>query len=348
MKKFTKLASLALAAALSLSLMSCSQTTTSSTTTADASSTTESADNAAIGPLLVAGGSSGGNGFVAATALIEKVKENHPNSSIDVVPGSTAANILKLWQGDAELIFATTSTMMKASKGMYFSDECDEAVDVLAVADLWDQYFQFTVSTSFPYDSIDDAIINQYAFSVSAGPKGNAGADALEEYLSVCYDLTLSDLESWGCTIVYCDFTDATQMMMDGQLDMFAPLTAAPASSIMELALSVDLKWLSVSDESAEKLADLGYVSAVMPAGYYSGQDEDVNTISLPYGIGASATMSDYDVYAFTKALCENEDYLKDSISALENFDCTTAFTQMNFDLHPGAAQYYTEMGWMD
>jgi TRAP transporter TAXI family solute receptor len=299
--------------------------------------------------IVVGGGSAGGTGTITAAAWIERIKQVHPNAKFDLLPGGTNPNILKLMAGELDFIFATTSFMEKAHKGIRFVPELTSPVpQLLAITNLWDQYFTWTVRKDFPAESIDEVIRNKMKIRLCpGGPKGHTGVVAMEEYLDVVYGLKFSDLEAWGCKIIYAEFNDACQMIQDGQLDMFSPLTAAPAAAIMELATTTPVKFLTVDKATIEKLKPYGYVESMMSKTLYKGMSEDVKTLSLPYGIGVDAKMSDDLVYEMVKILCESEQYMKSSVAALAFFDPKKAVAEMGFPLHPGAGRYFKEKGWM-
>ena len=300
-------------------------------------------------PIDVGGGSMGGSGTIAAGAWIERIKQIHPDAKFNLVPGGTNPNILKLEAGDLDIIFATTSFMQKANQGTPFVPELTKPIpQLLAVTNIWDQYFTWTVRKEFPAKTIDDVIRNKMKIRFNpGGPKGNTGVVAMEEYLKVVYGLTFADMEAWGCKIVYAEFNDACQMIQDGQLDMFSPLTAAPAAAIMELTNTTPVKFLTIEQSSIDKLRPLGYVETMMSKTLYKGMTEDVKTLSLPYGIGVDAKLSTDLVYELTKILCENEQYFKQSVGPMEFFNPQKAVTEMGFPLHPGAEKYFKEKGWL-
>jgi len=299
--------------------------------------------------IVVGGGSMGGSGTVAAAAWIERIKQIHPEASFTLLPGGTNPNILKLQKGELDIIMATTSFMQKAHAGTPFVPELTKPIpQLLAITNTWDQFFTWTVKKSFPAKTIDEVIRNKMKVRFNpGGPKGNTGVVAMEEYLKVCYGLTFADMEKWGCKIVYAEFSDACQMIQDGQLDMFTPLTGAPAAAIVELATTTEIKFLTCDQSTIDKLKPYGYVEAMMSKTLYKGMTEDVRTLSLPYGVGCDAKLSTDLVYELTKILCENQDYFKKAVASMAFFDPKKAVTEMGFPLHPGAEKYFKEKGWL-
>lgn len=91
--------------------------------------------------------------------------------------------------------------------------------------------------------------------------------------------------------------------------------------------------------------------ASTLPAGTFTGQDEDVQLIGFTTTIIASAEMSDETAYAITAALVESAESLRSSNASMASFDPETAWTDEatgGVELHPGAQQYFEENGYMD
>jgi TRAP-type uncharacterized transport system substrate-binding protein len=59
--------------------------------------------------------------------------------------------------------------------------------------------------------------------------------------------------------------------------------------------------------------------------------------------------MPDWEAYAITKALCEHKEQMVAATRALAGFKPEDAWRpdNVNLPLHPGAARYYRERGWL-
>lgn len=301
-------------------------------------------------PLVVAGGQSGGTGLLTATAWMENVKREYPGSAIEILPGNSNMNILKLIAGEYDVILSTTNFMRKVHYGLPHIKEITEpAPELMAVVNTTEQFFCWTVRADFPYKTIDELFRAKAKFNICpGGRRGDAGTTATEEYLRTVYGVNYKDLESWGCKIVYTEFGEAVQMLRDGQIDLFSPITAAPAGALLELTSTTDVKFLPMEDEGMDKMLPLGYVKAMMSKSLYRGMTEDVPTLSLPYGAAAHSRVSEDTVYKITKVICENADNMKNAVAAMSTFNPAKSAKEMGFPLHPGAAKYFREMGWID
>jgi TRAP transporter TAXI family solute receptor len=297
--------------------------------------------------LLMAGGSVGGTGLLAGSAWAEKIKLAYPGSIIDVVPGGTVTNIMRLGNGDIDIGWATTTTMKEAFEGNT-AQFPNPLSDLRGIARLWNQQYQFIVSEGFPASTVDEVFQGKMPIRFCpGGPRGHIGVLATEQLLEKVYGITFRDIEDWGGQIIYTEFSEAVQLMRDGHINVFSPLTAAPNSTIMELTSLANVKFLSLEQDSIDKMEELGYVGVDLKAGTYRGMNEDVRTISAPFGIGVTADLSDDDVYRITKVLCDSRDHLASVHVILEQYDPPTSFIGLGIPLHPGAEKYYREQGWL-
>ena len=84
---------------------------------------------------------------------------------------------------------------------------------------------------------------------------------------------------------------------------------------------------------------------AIIPAGTYDNQDEDVVTISIVITLMVDESAED-TVYEMTKVLWENVDTLKTTHNALKSLSVENAVKDLaGLPLHDGAKKYYEEVG---
>ncbi|MCB1637749.1 MAG: TAXI family TRAP transporter solute-binding subunit, partial [Thiothrix sp.] len=115
-------------------------------------------------------------------------------------------------------------------------------------------------------------------------------------------------------------------------------------------ATTCDVKLVDVKGEPIDKLvADNPYYSvAVIPAGTYTGTDEDVTTFGVGATLISSAKVPDEVVYTVTKAVFDNFDDFKKLHPAFANLKEEEMIKNgLSAPLHEGAVKYYKERGWM-
>ena len=83
------------------------------------------------------------------------------------------------------------------------------------------------------------------------------------------------------------------------------------------------------------------YLSALLPAGTYAGQDEEIRTFGVKCLLCVDSSMDDELVYTLTQALWEIREALHEAHPALR--DCTSRdflFEDLPIPLHPGAQAF--------
>jgi TRAP transporter TAXI family solute receptor len=123
----------------------------------------------------------------------------------------------------------------------------------------------------------------------------------------------------------------------------FGTSSTPPASMIQEVASTIPMKLLELSDADYAKVKS-SYARAVIPAGMYPGVDKPVKTVSLPVALYTTAAMSEDLAYRLTKAFWEGRSKWEAVHPAMK----LISMEDVNFmeaKLHPGALKYYREAG---
>jgi uncharacterized protein len=81
----------------------------------------------------------------------------------------------------------------------------------------------------------------------------------------------------------------------------------------------------------------------VIPAGTYPGQNKNVNTVAQMSVLCVAASLDPQVVYALTKALYENLEYLAKVHPACKSISLDKALEGLTVPLHKGAIRYYKE-----
>lgn len=82
---------------------------------------------------------------------------------------------------------------------------------------------------------------------------------------------------------------------------------------------------------------------AKIPAGLYSGQDRDINTVGQHNLLVTSSLIDRQVIYELTRTIFENIEYLVRIHPVCSNISLEKALTGLKIPLHPGAVQYYRE-----
>nr|WP_326215234.1 TAXI family TRAP transporter solute-binding subunit [uncultured Oscillibacter sp.] len=200
------------------------------------------------------------------------------------------------------------------------------------------------------YTSLRECIENQYPVRIVCEEVGSSDYVVLD-YLLECLGSSVEDIESWGGSVTYTGSSTEVEMLQDGQADLMIPHTSVTSSSVSELTLSTDVEIYGLDDDILDFFLTKGFGETVIPAGTFGFFDEDTRSVAMGSSLIVSADMSDEVAYQLTKIISE---HAEEDLSA----DNTT-FSNLGYDVlcdstlcvvpyHPGAIQYFQEVGAMD
>ncbi|MFV0447377.1 MAG: TAXI family TRAP transporter solute-binding subunit [Vibrio sp.] len=142
--------------------------------------------------------------------------------------------------------------------------------------------------------------------------------------------------------------SERSQALCDNKIDAFIYMVGHPNGSIKEATTSCDAKLVSATGEQITKIvADHPYYAySTVPAGMYSGTDQDVKSFGVAATLVTTSDVSDEVAYNVAKAVFENFETftrLHPAFANLKKEDMVKA--GLSIPLHPGAAKYYKEIG---
>ena len=139
------------------------------------------------------------------------------------------------------------------------------------------------------------------------------------------------------------------QAVCDGKIDAYFWLVGHPSALTQESLATCAAHLVNVTGPAIDKLvADNAYYrTATIPAGMYNN-DKDIQTFGVGATFVSSTDVPDDVVYVVVKAVFENFDQFKKLHPAFANLKPEEMITDsLSAPLHPGAAKYYKEKGWM-
>ncbi|WP_102346288.1 TAXI family TRAP transporter solute-binding subunit [Bacillus sp. Marseille-P3661] len=146
----------------------------------------------------------------------------------------------------------------------------------------------------------------------------------------------------------YVGYTQAVEFMRNKQTDSFSVLSSIPVAAISEATLTADAKLLAIEEENLQKYIekDSTFYKEIIPAGSYEGQDTDIVTLAQPNVLFIPKDLPDELVYEMTKSMWEGIDKMRESFPQLNTMKVENAASNIGtIPLHPGAEQYYKEIG---
>ena len=138
--------------------------------------------------------------------------------------------------------------------------------------------------------------------------------------------------------------------LCDNKIDAFFYGVGHPSANIQDPTTTCGAKLVPVTGPTIDKLVkDNPYFAKVtIPGGMYANNPNPTQTYGVLATLVTSAKVPDDTVYALVKATFDNFDEFKKLHPAFANLDPAKMVSDGNSaPLHPGAAKYYKEKGWL-
>jgi hypothetical protein len=146
----------------------------------------------------------------------------------------------------------------------------------------------------------------------------------------------------------YLGHDQAADALQNGDIDVLIATLAYPASAYANLALSVDVRFISLTDDEMNSILEAhpAWKDSVIPADTYQGQKEDVRIPAVPVWLFTYADMDETVIYDCCKAILENSEEMATIHADAGKYKLETATEGLGeVPLHPGAEKYFKEKG---
>ena len=144
--------------------------------------------------------------------------------------------------------------------------------------------------------------------------------------------------------VEYLPFAESVDLMKNRQLGATLQSAGLGVASLKDLSSSASITVVSVPKETIDKIGP-PFISAIIPANTYTGQDKDVPTAAVVNYLVTSSAVSDDLAYQMTKLIFESLPELQNAHAAGKEIKLEAAATGSPVPLHPGAIRYYKEKG---
>jgi len=272
-----------------------------------------------------------------------------PGSNVDVLPiAGGVGNVKLIQQGETELGLSFPTATKPGCEGRApFEGKQDNVRAVLGGLDTY--YFGTFATAKSGIASWDEIVSGEKPVRLITVPVGGTGEQTVRQVLAA-YGIDYEFIEENDGDVKAMKRAPTGAAIADGRADMWAHIVTKGHPTATELTTINDMRVLPLSDEVIEKMKAHGFVPATLPANTFEGQTEPVKTVKTATGVIAHAGVADDVVYAFTKAIVENSQKLREIHAALGDFDPDEAADPAlngGCPFHPGAVRYYEEVGMM-
>lgn len=258
-------------------------------------------------------------------------------ASIQVLPGGGVANVQGVQTGQADLAFANSISTVDAIEGREpFTEVAD---NVCNLGTLYPQYFQIVVQEDSGIESVEDFAGRR----LNTQPVGNTAEQVTRAVLEAA-GLSYDDLAA----VDYVSYSDGVALMQDENSEIFTLGTTIPASAIMDLANSADIKLIELEPAFVDTMREEinpGYTSITIPAGTYPGQDEDVNAVGYATHVIARCDLDPAIAEGILTQMWENRQDLASIAAVMEDLTLETMAQDVGVPMHEGARAFYEAQG---
>lgn len=257
-------------------------------------------------------------------------------------------SLLLLARGDIEMMTAIVGQYARLSTGTGpYADNAEMAKaaanDIRSLIEFGAAAMQLVTWESTGIETYEDLRGKR----VYVGPGGGGAGSDTEEIIRLLTGMEpgtdyVSMRAPWG---------EGMQAMRNGQVDVLLRIAPIGAAIIQEFGLSKPIRVIGFSEEDLGKLTDYiaipGRSLTTIPPNAYEGQVNEGESMTLKYlaSIAVNKDVDDASAYTLTKAFWENIGEIQDSAAFLRDLSPEAPFSGLNIPLHPGALQYYDEVG---
>ncbi len=255
--------------------------------------------------------------------------------------GGSVANVNLIRQGELDFGVAQADVQFNATKGLTTFAKDGAASDLRFVFSLHPEVITVVARSEAGIKGVADFKGKRF----NIGNPGS-GTRVMTEELMGAVGLKAGDLAL--ASELRPDEQGAA--LCDGKIDGFTFVVGHPSANITDPTTICNARIVPVTGAPVDKLIKDKpyYTKAQVPGGMYRGNQSAVDTYGVLATILSAAKVPDDVVYAVVRAIFDNFNEFKALHPALANLKPEEMATQGQFaPVHPGAARYYKEKGWL-
>ena len=331
-----KVLSLILALAMVFALVACGEKQPASD--GDASG---DGDKPARGNVIMTFGTADtGGSMYPAGAAVSQVWTNNVQGVKCNTQTSTGSfqNCQDVSTGEVDVAVATSDVVLNAYNGTGKFADIGKLDNLRVIGAVYTSVLSGVALKSSGLTYIHDLLGKRVAVGPAASATENATLAAFAA-MDITKDNT--SLENLG-------LGDGADSVGDGILDAAFGFAGLPIGGQLHLAATKEIQVLDMTQEEIDKVlaGNAAYIQTKIPAGTYTGQDNDANTFGVKCLIIVTADMDADLVYDLCKAMNEHTEEMAAGNALLKDMtDPSFLCTQMPIPLHDGAQKYYSEQG---
>jgi TRAP transporter TAXI family solute receptor len=250
---------------------------------------------------------------------------------------ASVENLILLQQGRGEIAFTLGDSLKAAWDGDEEAGFKAKLDKLRTIGAIYPNYIQIVATADSGIKTLAD--LKGKSLSVGA-PR--SGTELNSRAILAAAGLSYKDLGK----VEYLPFAESVDLMKNRQLNATLQSAGLGVASLKDLSTSTDIAVVAVPSEVVDKIGP-PFVSVMIPANTYTGQDKDVPTAAVINYLVTSTAVSDDLAYNMTKLIFDSLPELANAHVAGKEIKLEAAATGSPVPLHPGAIRYYREKGLM-
>ena len=305
--------------------------------------------------LTFASQSVGSGTYARVAAFCEVINKHLPEGwSVEISPISSGAqaSAMLVENGTCDIGSGVNVTNQMLIDGAY--EDVETLNNTLAVwggtdfsylSIFWSPEFQARTG----FTTMEELIASGTSFSLATKAPGSSGIQAAQDLLA-CMGTSFEEVKTNGGQTYHVDPNQMCDMFKEGKVDMIIDCPSLGQAALTELLLTTKVYMPQLEEATLSAMEGYGYPRKDLPAGSWTGQENDMVTSVNCDSIVVRKDLPDDVVYAITQAICDYKDELVAIYPAFETFEAESAGDPLilGAPLHPGAERFYNEKGWLD
>jgi TRAP transporter TAXI family solute receptor len=294
----------------------------------------------------------GGGWYTIAGGIAELVRDT-TGVTIKVVPGGGTQNQPIIEKGDADMGWGLPPLLNAAwnAEDPYDKPPYGKKMENLRAlaGGMSLNTFHFYVGAETPFKSMDEIFKAKKAIRIALSPVGTSDEWTFRKVLAY-YKTDYKELEAAGFKFFRGSYSEQASNFKDRNADAVFTFLALPGATVTEASVGRSLRIMNFPPELLDFLGKFGLGTGKIPKGTYpkaANADEEVTSATMGSVIVANKNMPDDVAYTVTKAVNENLDRFRKIHASLQPYEAKFGPTATAIPLHPGAAKYYREKGFV-
>ncbi len=197
-------------------------------------------------------------------------------------------------------------------------------------------------------DTLEKALLSKPPARIVMKPAGST-VPVVADMLMAALGTSRKDMKARGGKIIQVAANQIPAIIKDGRADLYFEVAIPRHPTVTEVTTTNAMRFLSFPPKALKALAAHGLRTAAVPGKWFKGIKGKVLAVDLGTVLIAHKDMPDSLAYTITKTLAENKKAMGKAHAAWRFFKPENGGkpASTGVPLHPGAAKYFKEKGWL-